>query len=228
MAIVGRRTVSIVVVSIVALNLLVLAPAVSAADPGADLSLTKTVDVPDPEIGQQVTFTLTVTNTGTDDATLVEVTDLLPAGLVFEFVSNIVGFYDSTTGVWNASPLVAGDSRVLEHCRDRDERHARRELRRGDRGRASDSDPDSTPGNGSTVEDDDATATVTPRTPPGTIIVNSNADPGDGVANAAETTLREAIAQAETGPEDTIQFAMARAPPRPSSWTAPAGRWRPR
>ena len=71
MAIVGRRTVSIVVVSIVALNLLVLAPAVSAADPGADLSLTKTVDVPDPEIGQQVTFTLTVTNTGSDDATLV-------------------------------------------------------------------------------------------------------------------------------------------------------------
>ncbi len=44
---------------------------------------------------------------------------------------------------------------------------------------------------------------------PGILIVNSNADPGDGVINAAELTLREAInaANASPGPH-TIKFAI--------------------
>ena len=91
---------------------MVVAPGVSAAGPGAgDLDLTMTVDIPDPEIGQQVTFTLTVTNSGPDDASVVKVTDLLPGGLVF--LSNNSG-YNRTTGVWDASPLVADDHRELQ------------------------------------------------------------------------------------------------------------------
>ena len=199
-----RRTV--VVVSIASLIFVMLAAGVSAANPGADLSLTKTVDIPDPEIGEQVTFTLTVTNSGPDDASHVEVTDLLPGGLVY--VSNSSGLYDSATGVWDASPLLAGDHRDLQIVATVTSATPVDNYAEVTAVTAPGLDLDSTPGNGSTSEDDDATALVSPRTPPGTIIVNSTADPGDGVADATQTTLREAIAQAEAGPEDTIQFAI--------------------
>ena len=107
-----RRTVSFVVVSIVALTFMVVAPGVSAAGPGADLDLTMTVDIPDPEIGQQVTFTLTVTNSGPDDAS--HRRGHGPAPRRPGLLSNSAGFYNSTTGVWDASPLTAGDHRELQ------------------------------------------------------------------------------------------------------------------
>ena len=199
-----RRTVSIVVVSMVALTFMVVAPGVSAAGPEADLDLTMTVDIPDPEIGQEVTFTLTVTNGGPDDASVVKVSDLLPGGLVF--VSHSAGIYNSATGVWDASPLVATDHRELQIVARVTSATPVLNYAEVTAVTAPGPDPDSIPGNDSTAEDDDAAALVSPRTPANTIIVNSNADPGDGVANAAETTLREAINQAETGPEDTINF----------------------
>ncbi len=80
--------------------------------PSVDLSLTKTVDIPLPETGQQVTFTLTVTNSGSVDASVVQVTDLLPGGLLY--VSHADGSYNSATGVWDASPVAAGDQRTLQ------------------------------------------------------------------------------------------------------------------
>ena len=49
----------------------------------ADLALTKTVSDPTPNVGDTITFTVTLTNTGPDAATGVQVTDLLPAGLTF-------------------------------------------------------------------------------------------------------------------------------------------------
>ena len=49
----------------------------------ADLALTKTVNDPTPNVGDDVTFTITLTNIGPDTATAVQVTDLLPAGLTF-------------------------------------------------------------------------------------------------------------------------------------------------
>ena len=45
-----------------------------------DLELDKSVDNPTPNVGDNVTFTLTVTNDGPDGATNVVVTDQLPAG----------------------------------------------------------------------------------------------------------------------------------------------------
>ena len=48
--------------------------------PVADLSITKVVSDDTPEIGDVVTFTLTVTNGGADAATALEISDVLGAG----------------------------------------------------------------------------------------------------------------------------------------------------
>ena len=49
----------------------------------ADLAVTKTVSDATPNVGDQITFTVTLSNHGPDAATGVQVTDLLPAGLTF-------------------------------------------------------------------------------------------------------------------------------------------------
>ena len=45
--------------------------------------MTKTVSDATPNVGDQITFTVTLSNQGPDAATGVQVTDLLPAGLTF-------------------------------------------------------------------------------------------------------------------------------------------------
>ena len=53
-------------------------------DLGIDLSIVKTVDDPTPNIGQVITFTLTVVNNGPDVATGASVSDIIPAGFTYE------------------------------------------------------------------------------------------------------------------------------------------------
>src|SRR5262249_30789830 len=49
----------------------------------AELALAKTVSNPAPNVGDTITFTVTLANRGADAATNVTVQDLLPAGLTF-------------------------------------------------------------------------------------------------------------------------------------------------
>jgi len=83
------------------------------ANPIADLSLEKTVDNPNPENGDEIEFTITVTNDGPNDATGVQVTDLLPAG--FDFISSTPtqGTYDDQTGIWNIGSFTANATATL-------------------------------------------------------------------------------------------------------------------
>jgi uncharacterized repeat protein (TIGR01451 family) len=60
---------------------------------GADLALAKSVNDPIPNVGDTVTFTVTLTDLGPDAATTVRVTDLLPTGLTFVSVTPSQGTY---------------------------------------------------------------------------------------------------------------------------------------
>ncbi len=78
--------------------------------PPADLSLTKTLTTVGPiTVGDNVVFSLTVTNNGPGGATGVIVTDTLPAGLTY--VSNSCGAtFASPTLTWNVGALAAAAS----------------------------------------------------------------------------------------------------------------------
>jgi len=80
-----------------------------------DLSLDKGVNNPTPNVGQQVTFTLTLTNpAGGPDATGVVITDNLPAGLDFVSATASTGTYDQNTDLWTVGTVVAGTPATLE------------------------------------------------------------------------------------------------------------------
>ncbi|RKN10771.1 DUF11 domain-containing protein [Aquimarina sp. BL5] len=81
----------------------------------ADLSLTKVVVDGDttPLIGSEITFQITVTNDGPQDATGIEVTDLLPSGYDFVLFSSTVGGYDQNTGIWTVGNIASGTSETL-------------------------------------------------------------------------------------------------------------------
>ncbi len=77
-----------------------------------DLRLGKTVDTIVNCIGGNAVYTLTIYNEGTDDVTGIEVTDSLPAGLIY-LSDDSGGSYNDTTGIWAVDTLAAGDSIVI-------------------------------------------------------------------------------------------------------------------
>ncbi|MFY0591879.1 FG-GAP-like repeat-containing protein, partial [Roseivirga sp.] len=79
----------------------------------ADLNLSKTVDLPGANIGDNVTFTISVTNDGPDDATGIEITDQLPSGYSFVSATPVQGTYVSSTGVWTVGALANGATTSL-------------------------------------------------------------------------------------------------------------------
>ena len=79
----------------------------------ADLAVAKTVDNATPDVGSDVTFTITATNNGPDDATGVQVTDALPAGLTYESDSTATGSYNPATHIWTIGGLANGATATL-------------------------------------------------------------------------------------------------------------------
>jgi uncharacterized repeat protein (TIGR01451 family) len=82
--------------------------------PDANLSITKSVDDSTPNEGQTLAYSLSVTNSGPDNATNVVVADVLPAGLTFVSASSTVGTYASSTGDWTVGALANGASALLD------------------------------------------------------------------------------------------------------------------
>jgi len=82
--------------------------------PAANLSLQMQLNTATPRVGQNVIFTIRLSNAGPDAATHVVVKDVLPAGLTFVSANTANGSYNSTTGLWTlASGLASGSSVTL-------------------------------------------------------------------------------------------------------------------
>ncbi|KPJ67326.1 MAG: hypothetical protein AMJ43_05615, partial [Coxiella sp. DG_40] len=79
----------------------------------ADLMLTKTVDDATPNLHQEITLTITLTNAGPGTATGVVVSDLLPGGISYTGATSSLGSYDNATGVWTIGTLANGDTATL-------------------------------------------------------------------------------------------------------------------
>jgi uncharacterized repeat protein (TIGR01451 family) len=80
----------------------------------ADLAIEMKVDNPTPEVGDTIAFTVRVTNNGLDDATGVQVTDILPPELIHELSTFSQGNYDPDTGLWDIADLDVGASAMLQ------------------------------------------------------------------------------------------------------------------
>lgn len=80
--------------------------------PSADLSITKSMSPANPTLGQNVTFTVTVTNNGPDAATGVLVEDILLPGLTY-VSDDGGGAYDDGLGLWTVGALAASGSATL-------------------------------------------------------------------------------------------------------------------
>ncbi|MCP3996175.1 MAG: DUF11 domain-containing protein, partial [bacterium] len=109
------------------------------------------------EVGDETTFTITVVNQGPDDATGVEVTDTLPAGLTY-VSDNAAGAYEPTTGVWTIGDLAVGASVSMEFTVTVDDIGIFTNV--AEVTAANEEDSDSVPGDGEGDDWDDAVVTV--------------------------------------------------------------------
>src|SRR5690606_8543552 len=119
-----------------------------------DISLDLTVDHEDPEIGQEVLFTLVVHSGGPNDATGLLIEQRWADGLEILSVTTSAGDHDLASGLWELASLGNGQSAELQL--------RALILENGPYGLGSElmaldgMDPDSTPGNGVESEDDQA------------------------------------------------------------------------
>jgi len=124
----------------------------------SDIELTVGIDNATPYVGNDVIFTLTVSNNGPSDAEGIQITDLLPDG--YTYVSADAGTYDAVTGLWTVGTIASGANSILNitatvNVSGNYDNTA--EVTAADN-----LDPDSTPANGIATEDDQDTIIVTP------------------------------------------------------------------
>ena len=86
----------------------------TTGSPGADLALTQTVSNATPNVGDTITFTVTLANAGPVNATSVQVSDLLPAGVSFMSATPSQGTYGSGSGVWSVGTVTTTTPQTLQ------------------------------------------------------------------------------------------------------------------
>lgn len=81
----------------------------------SDLSVTKSVNIADPNPGDTIIYTITVSNAGPDADTGVLVNDALPSGLTYvsDDSASTGTSYDHTAGLWTVGSIADGASKVL-------------------------------------------------------------------------------------------------------------------
>jgi large repetitive protein len=82
--------------------------------PIANLALVKTVNVPNQSVGQDVVFSIAVTNNGPSNATNVRVNYNPPTGFSYQSHSTVAGSYNSGTGIWSVGNLNSGSTVTLQ------------------------------------------------------------------------------------------------------------------
>ncbi|MEM7393980.1 MAG: DUF11 domain-containing protein, partial [Verrucomicrobiota bacterium] len=73
-----------------------------------DLGLTKTVNHSTPHVGEEIVYTLAVTNHSPVNATGIEITDVFPTGVQFNGSNGSQGTYSESNGIWSVGSLAAG------------------------------------------------------------------------------------------------------------------------
>ncbi|NOR27118.1 MAG: DUF11 domain-containing protein, partial [Lutibacter sp.] len=136
-------------------------PTASITVTSSDLSLLKVVDNSTPNVGDTVTFTLTLLNSGPSTATNISIDESLPSG--YSYVSHVASggnTYDTVTELWNISSMSSGSFVTLTITATVNVT--------GDYTNVAEvvsvdqEDIDSTPNNGVLSEDDQAAATTIP------------------------------------------------------------------
>ena len=93
----------------VSLSLMVTPPPTTQAD----LAVFKSVSNPTPNVGDTITYTITLDNGGPDPATGVVVGDTLPAGVTYVSSSASQGAYDPTTNLWTVGDVKVATPQTL-------------------------------------------------------------------------------------------------------------------
>ncbi|WP_298023362.1 proprotein convertase P-domain-containing protein [uncultured Parasphingopyxis sp.] len=182
----------------------------------ADLSLAKSVSNASPAAGSTITYTLTLNNAAASNQTATNVTvrDALPFGVTFVSASGY-GSYSSITGLWTVPSIAPNQTRTLTITATVSASAGATVINSAEVQSSNRTDPDSTPGNGSTTEDDDAEAsftvsgTPTPGTPPAFTCPAGNVLFDWDSVTWAEGSLNNSYTLANVG---TIGFAIS-APP---------------
>nr|WP_321231209.1 gliding motility-associated C-terminal domain-containing protein [uncultured Psychroserpens sp.] len=89
-------------------------PTETLTDSDFELSVTKELDIAEPIIGDEVTFTITIANDGFVTATGVVVEEVIPSGYTFVSVLTTQGTYSDSDGEWIVGQLNPGQAEVLQ------------------------------------------------------------------------------------------------------------------
>ncbi len=80
---------------------------------GADLEVSITVSNSNPIELDVISYTVTVTNNGPDEATGIQIDDSLPFGVAYTSDTPSQGTYDYLTGIWDVGSITNGNSATL-------------------------------------------------------------------------------------------------------------------
>ena len=127
----------------------------------ADLSLSKTADITAPAVGQNVSFTISLRNGGPDMATGVQVRDVLPVGLTLVSATPSTGSYDPGNGIWTVGQVTSNTTANLEITATPTTLGTKTNT--AEVIAVAQFDPDSTPNNNKTGEDDLVSLAMTPQ-----------------------------------------------------------------